>query len=861
MNQELKQIKQILSERKQYLKLRLKSIYNEIKKFPNKNTIERIADIELFQRETKEYVEKVTKFSHDSKLRSSFGILDGNYKSKYDFLMSYLKDRSSNFEEVDVDIIVVQPKLSSSMSQGAFKNRLAKLCEMAINDEKCRFIQFLQKLIENFEKFREQRENQETISINQQYMVTIELYLENLICNSDTNISVDELKKLQNQINSAKDLIKNTRIAKKMIKNDDYLQKLAELKSGKVAFQECKTHHNQRFYTYKSFYGHLNNHHPMENNITVKGGEQMAEVFLTTCGSTIREIYREKLSQFVSSLYLQRKYCSLSEFYVGPIERQVCFGSIEKKFYYVPIIKTIKQLLTDELVSIILEETESSCSEYIRNNNLMNKLRLVLYGDDFTVTNPIGNASKNQKIYAAYLDVDNWPLYKTKAHDIPAVFFVHRNTIDKFDSIDKVLEIAVFDLIKLKTNGINVNYRGSEINIQVELAYVVGDNLAGNEMLGLSRTFGVQFICRYCSATYHEIQNDFSVHRELNIHKPMDYDTEINNVEDYHRSKYGFMTRSSLSKLTNNLFQLVPPDTMHDLSEGILPEIIAIVLKEFKLKRNEINQKISKFSWVNGPVFIEKNFEPKGKALQKLEFVIRIIEIYPSWLESSLEIFKWYESIRTIISVSMSTNPMNNIEKLDNVLPNYMNYQKTYGKITPKAHFITHYNELIRFYGSLQPYSTARYERKNGQNKKFIKHSKNFKNTVYSMAHLHQDYAAISSMNDEPSIERKNHSGVPAKFHPFSLKCNILRKVLDEEIYIKPDVFFYLDGNIHVDGKLYEKLPLSKTINNCNGLVTEIQEQPVFEVLQQYQFKIQTYQTNKVQLWEFDNAQFSFYKV
>ena len=79
------------------------------------------------------------------------------------------------------------------------------------------------------------------------------------------------------------------------------------------------------------------------------------------------------------------------------------------------------------------------------------------------------------------------------------------------------------------------------------------------------------------------------------------------------------MTRSSLSKLTNNLFQLVPPDTMHDLSEGILPEIIAIVLKEFKLKRNEINQKISKFSWVNGPVFIEKNFEPKGKALQVSE--------------------------------------------------------------------------------------------------------------------------------------------------------------------------------------------------------------------------------------------------
>ncbi|KAI2810575.1 hypothetical protein BLOT_001738 [Blomia tropicalis] len=218
---------------------------------------------------------------------------------------------------------------------------------------------------------------------------------------------------------------------------------------------------------------------------------------------------------------------------------------------------------------------------------------------------------------------------------------------------------------------------------------------------------------------------------------------------------------------------------------------------------------------INGPVFIENSFEPKGKAIQKLEFFIRIVELCPTWLESGSEIFKWYEAKRAIISVSMSSNPP--IDNLDRIMAAYM-------EITLKAHFLTHHNELIRFYGKLQPYSTTRYERKNGQNKKFIKHSKNFRNTVYSMAHLHQDYAAISAISEEgTSIQRKDYDAVPAELQPFSLKCNIIRKLHYEELYVKPENFFYLNGSIHVDGKLYKKSPFSKSVSNCNELVIEVQ--------------------------------------
>ncbi|KAJ6218662.1 hypothetical protein RDWZM_009819 [Blomia tropicalis] len=163
----------------------------------------------------------------------------------------------------------------------------------------------------------------------------------------------------------------------------------------------------------------------------------------------------------------------------------------------------------------------------------------------------------------------------------------------------------------------------------------------------------------------------------------------------------------------------------------------------------------------------------------------------------------------------MSSNPP--IDKLDRIMAEYMEYQKKFGKITPKAHFLTHYNELIRFYGKLQPYSTARYERKNGQNKKFIKHSKNFRNTVYSMAHLHQDYAAITAISEEgTSIDRKDYDAVPAQLQPFNLKCNIIRRIHNEDLYVKPENFFYLNGSIHVDDELCTKLPRSNRSRRGN---------------------------------------------
>ena len=78
----------------------------------------------------------------------------------------------------------------------------------------------------------------------------------------------------------------------------------------------------------------------------------MAEVFLMACDVSKKEIYREKIYQFASFLYLQRKYASKSELYIAAIKLKVIIGSVKAKFYYIPIIKTVKQLLSDKLISM-----------------------------------------------------------------------------------------------------------------------------------------------------------------------------------------------------------------------------------------------------------------------------------------------------------------------------------------------------------------------------------------------------------------------------------------------------------------------------------------------------------------------------
>lgn len=257
-------------------------------------------------------------------------------------------------------------------------------------------------------------------------------------------------------------------------------------------------------------------------SVTAIALSNIAGYHLANCSEpTLLNQFRQRLAK---SVYLQRSIIHLSTCYLAPTEfilniKEVAGKKISKKYYYISLLKQVEEILEDaDLVEDILAENECDFSPYIINNNLVNCLRLVVYSDDFGCSNPLGTAKSTQKVFAAYLDCHNttW----TKANDIRALIFAYRASIKAAGGIDEVLKPLVNDLISLTNLGCEALRKdGSKVMIKVKLCFVVGDNLARNEMLGFTQNFGAYFICTYCTFTYTEVKMLSQLEKKFNIER------------------------------------------------------------------------------------------------------------------------------------------------------------------------------------------------------------------------------------------------------------------------------------------------------------------------------------------------------
>ncbi|KAH9510678.1 hypothetical protein DERF_009188, partial [Dermatophagoides farinae] len=218
------------------------------------------------------------------------------------------------------------------------------------------------------------------------------------------------------------------------------------------------------------------------------------------------------MTKFVNSIYLQKKFSENLPTYVKSEELKLTNG---KKYHYIGIEKILKtHIIDDNLIRNIFDENQENLSEYVRKNGYQNKLRIVLSGDDFGVSNPIGGAER--KLFALYMDTDNAKIYNTKANQLPLVLLCERSHIT---DLNELFSPVKRDLKRLMDNGITVQYNGIERKLEICLAYVLADNLGVCEMLGMKRNFSKGFICRYCGLTYNEMQTEIYETRSLNLHK------------------------------------------------------------------------------------------------------------------------------------------------------------------------------------------------------------------------------------------------------------------------------------------------------------------------------------------------------
>nr|XP_027203281.1 uncharacterized protein LOC113797144 [Dermatophagoides pteronyssinus] len=522
-------------------------------------------------------------------------------------------------------------------------------------------------------------------------------------------------------------------------------------------------------------------------------------------GQEMRNI-RPYLDKITRSSYLQYEFIKTMPKFIEPFQ---CHMFNRRFYYYIPIKNIIQNyILNEELIELIEQENDENVSEYIKLNGFHKKLRLTIYGDEFGITNPLREYAKKYKVYCLYLDIGNHhqPTTKSKNIHLLMIWSVHDQKLAK-KSYEEIVKPLCEDILDLEKNGITFYSGEIKKRINICLAHIVGDNLAVAELLGLTRSFGRAFVCRHCGARYCDL-NRQNYQGPMAIQKSFEeYNDELIllTTNKKYISPFGIRKPSAFAALKINVYQIAPVDPFHDFAEGVASLIGEKTLKLLKnhLNSSQLKNRLKSIKMINGNIEINvehSDLKIRGKGSQKLELIMRMIEIFPEMIENK-PMFDLYIATKKFIFLMYSFSAVYN-QEMENIVKNFVQKCLENEISIPKLHFISHYPLLFKFYGPLKYFSTERYERKHCQLKNFMQTSKNHKNVPYSIAQRHQ-----SAQPFETEIEYEN-GDLPSTSHPFPLRKSIVRPLLNEEnLFIEAKKFKVIDNKIMVNGKLFNTTP------------------------------------------------------
>lgn len=209
-------------------------------------------------------------------------------------------------------------------------------------------------------------------------------------------------------------------------------------------------------------------------------------LFNTSCG-----IFR--------SDYMRKKFFKSNYSFVEPVkidlginkERKECF------FYYVPIIDTIKSLLTknDNYKSILTPHRKNDryMSDYTDGKRFgsniflqeQNVLHIMLYQDGFGTVNPLGDAKTRHKIVGVYFSIGNMhrSLRATTDNEFLAMLCLEKD-FNEFGT-HRIFSQLVDDIKTLETDGMLINVENENILVRGTIFAILGDNLGTHQIAGL----------------------------------------------------------------------------------------------------------------------------------------------------------------------------------------------------------------------------------------------------------------------------------------------------------------------------------------------------------------------------------------
>jgi len=182
-----------------------------------------------------------------------------------------------------------------------------------------------------------------------------------------------------------------------------------------------------------------------------------------------------------------------------------------ESFQYVPIIESLKVILSHSSIRKYIEEESSSSNGFMRGfrdgesfkknpffQRYPQALRIQLYYDDILVNNPLGSKTAAHKLGAFYFTIQNLPPHlQSFIGGVQVLGFCYTADVTKY-GFKEILSPFLDDLNKLENEeGIMVNFDGEPFVLRATIACVVADGLAAHQMFGFLGPSANHF-CRLC---------------------------------------------------------------------------------------------------------------------------------------------------------------------------------------------------------------------------------------------------------------------------------------------------------------------------------------------------------------------------
>lgn len=550
-------------------------------------------------------------------------------------------------------------------------------------------------------------------------------------------------------------------------------------------------------------------------------------------------------------------------------------------FFYIPLIKSLEQLLSNSRVFNMINTTPQSCHKegflYDINDGRLFKthplfsirpsaLQIFLYSDEIQICNPLGSHAPVNKLLMFYYTLGNIdPKFRSKMAAIRLLAIAKSKDI-RDCGVDVILKRLNEDL-QLLYNGVRITTLNGEMELYGAVVSLCGDTLAQHELAGFKEGVGFAYSkCRHCECTYEEMQINFEEQlftkrtKEKHVRQCLEIErasTEL--VKSALKTTYGINRRSKLVDFPGfDLIEQTPQDLMHIILEGVAPMEIKHVLQHLVLS-GEVDLDVFNSDMQNfnlSPIDIRDKPCPisfstlasnDNKLKQSSGQMLILLKILP-FLLNRIEnseyvkfILELIQIVKIVFAPVVSVHTVLRLKKMIELHLKQFKYLFPEKNIIPKQHYMLHVPSQIISLGPLIRHMCMRFESKHCFFKQWAS-KLNFKNVCKSLVNHNQRYECCQNAlgTEHPIFVHEKELGPVSEVHNL------------EYIRIKIREFLGIDGIKHAVKVKWLSLNGNKYISERSLIIVSATETlPVFALIKNiylvdsslYCFEYQLYET------------------